>query len=70
MDLLQCGETILLESARSLSDEGRIVMENTTSEEKIYLKSIYEDEVYASEKLIEIRDFKYNPKDSWAVEKE
>ncbi len=64
MDLLQCGETILLESASSLSDEGRIVMDNTTSEEKIFLKSIYEDEVYAAEKLIEIRDFKYNPKDS------
>jgi exodeoxyribonuclease V alpha subunit len=63
MDLLQCGETILLESVRLLSDEGRVVMENTASEEKIFLKSIYEDEVYASEKLIEIRDFKYNLKD-------
>jgi exodeoxyribonuclease V alpha subunit len=63
MDLLQCGEAILLESARLLSDEGRIVLENTSSEEKIYLKSIYEDEVYASEKLIDVRDFKNNPKD-------
>jgi exodeoxyribonuclease V alpha subunit len=63
MDLLQCGETMLLKSARLLSDEGRIVLENTSSEEKIYLKSIYEDEVYASEKLIEVRDFKNNQKD-------
>ena len=69
MDLLQCGETILLESAKLLSDEGRIVLENTSSEEKIYLKSIYEDEVYASEKLIEIRDFKYNPKDVGPLKK-
>ncbi len=69
MDLLQCGETILLESARLLSDEGRIVLENTSSEEKIYLKSIYEDEVYSSEKLIEVRDFKNNIKDDEPLKK-
>jgi len=69
MDLLQCGETILLKSARLLSDEGRIVMDNATSEEKIFLKSIYEDEVYTSEKLIEIRDFKYDPKDYGQLKK-
>jgi exodeoxyribonuclease V alpha subunit len=69
MGLLECGETKLLESVRSLSDEGHIVIENTTSEGKIFLKSIYEDEVYASEKLIEIRDFKYNQKDDGPLKK-
>lgn len=63
MDLLQCGEKKILESVRALTDEGRIVLENTSSAEKIYLKSIYEDEVYVSGKLIEIRDFKIIQKD-------
>jgi exodeoxyribonuclease V alpha subunit len=69
MDLLQCGETILLQSARLLSDEGRIILENTSSEEKIYLKSIYEDEVYSSEKLNQIRDFKHNSKEAGPLDK-
>ena len=68
MDLLQCGEKKILESVRALTDEGRIVLENTSSAEKIYLKSIYEDEVYVSGKLIEIRDFKIIQKD-WVLEK-
>ena len=69
MDLLQCGETLLFESAKLLSGEGRIVIENTSSEEKIYLKSIYEDEVYASEKLILVRDYKDNQKEFRPVKK-
>jgi len=55
MELLEAGEPLIIEAANELVKEGKIIF-NENGINRIYLKQIYDDEVFASSKLIKIRD--------------
>ncbi|OQA21643.1 MAG: ATP-dependent RecD-like DNA helicase [Actinobacteria bacterium ADurb.Bin346] len=64
MELLECGEPVIIKAVKELHDEGKIVTSDNGNG-RIYLKQIYEDEQYVASALAGIRDtkkfFDYNP---------
>ena len=57
MELLEAGEPLIIDAANELVKEGKIIFQENGIN-RIYLKQIYDDEVFASSKLLKIRDNK------------
>ncbi len=55
IQLLECGETAIINASKQLETEGKIIIDNN-ADGRIYLKNIYEDEIFVASKLKDIRD--------------
>ncbi len=62
IELLQVGESDLLTAIEELEKESRIIVERSELN-RIYLRHIYEDEVFTAKMLVDLRD--YRPLDSY-----
>jgi exodeoxyribonuclease V alpha subunit len=53
--LLECGETAIINASKQLEAEGKIIIDNN-ADGRIYLKNIFEDEIFVASMLKDIRD--------------
>jgi len=55
IQLLECGETAIINASKQLEAEGKIIIDNH-ADGRIYLKNIFEDEIFVASMLKDIRD--------------